>query len=122
MFFWSVLLDSSVVPMGAKAKVAIAIAQVVKFKLDQKSVHTVMSLRNAFAHQATDSHPVLVVGKTPEEDEMHLQLQILSSSGKLSMKKRRDALAEFNEAYGVAKASLVALLDAVKEQQSPGAA
>ncbi len=114
-FFWSVILDSSIMPMGAKAKVAMAIAQEVKFKLDQNAIHNVMSLRNAFAHQPTNSHPVLVVGKTREEDEMHLQLQILSNSGKISMKRRQNALAEFNESYKDAKGSLVALLQAIKE-------
>lgn len=121
MFFWSVVLDSSIMPMGSKTKVAMAIAQEMKLKLDQNSLHSVVSLRNAFAHQPTDSYPLLVVGKTPEEYEMHLQLQILSNSGKISMKKRQDALAEFNAAYKVAKASLIVLLDAIKQHQTTSA-
>jgi hypothetical protein len=63
MFFWNVILDSSIMPMGSKVKVVMAIAQEMNVKLDQKSVHSVMSLRNAFAHHPSDSHPVLVVGK-----------------------------------------------------------
>lgn len=122
MFFWSVLLDSSILPMGSKTKVAMAIALEMKFKLDQNSLHNVVSLRNAFAHQPTNSHPVMVVGKASEEDELHLQLQILSNSGKISMRKRQDALAEFNAAYKVAKASLVELLNAIKQQLAATAA
>ena len=122
MFFWSVLLDSSIMPMGSKTKAAMAIAQEMRFKLDQNSLHNVVSLRNAFAHQPTNAHPVLVVGKTPEEDEFHLQLQILSNSGKISMKRRLDALDEFNAAYSLAKASLVELLSAIKQQQAASAA
>jgi len=121
-FFWSVLLDSSIMPMGSKTKVAMAIAQEMKFKLDQNSLHSVVSLRNAFAHQPTNSHPVLVVGKTPEEDEMHLQLQVLSNSGKISMKRRQDALVEFNAAFNLAKASLSELLEAIKKRQAASAA
>ena len=122
MFFWSVLLDSSIMPMGSKTKVAMAIAQEMKLKLDQNSLHSVVSLRNAFAHQPTDYYPLLVVGKTPEENEMHLQLQILSNSGRISMKRRQEALADFIEAYKVAKASLIVLLDAIKQQQATSVA
>ena len=46
-FFWSVLLDSSIMPMGSKTKAAMAIAQEMRFKLDQNSLHNVVSLRNA---------------------------------------------------------------------------
>jgi len=121
IFFWSVLLDSSIMPMGSKVKVAMAIAQEMKFKIDQNALHSVVSLRNAFAHQPTNSHPVLVVGKAPDEDEMHLQLQILSNSGKITMKRRQDALAEFNESYRVAKNSLVALLNTIKQKETGSA-
>ena len=53
---------------------------------------------------------------------MHLQLQILSNSGKISMKRRQDALSEFNASYLVAKASLVELLNTIKQQQAASAA
>jgi hypothetical protein len=122
MFFWNVILDSSVMPMGSKVKVAMAIAQELKFKLDQNSIHNVVSLRNAFAHQPTNAHQVLVAGKTPAEDAIHPQLQILSSSGKISRKRRRDALAEFNSSYKRAKESLVGLLKTAKSQRAAGAA
>jgi len=119
-FFWNVILDSSIMPMGSKVRVAMAIAQEQKFKLDQKSIHNVMSLRNAFAHHPTNSHPVLVVGKTPADDEMHLQLQILSNSGKISCKRRPDALAEFYSSYKLAKKSLLGLRETIKAQRATG--
>jgi hypothetical protein len=122
MFFWNVILDSSIMPMGSKVKVVAAIAQEMNVKLDQKSIHSVMALRNAFAHHPLDSHPVLVVGKTLAEDESHFQLQILSNSGKLSRKRRKDALDEFNSSYNLAKASLVGLLDTVKASRPTSAA
>ena len=122
MFFWNVILDTSIMPTGSKVKVASAIAQEMDTKIEQNALHTVMSLRNAFAHNQTDSHPVLVVGKTQEEDEMHFQFQILSNSGKLSHKRRKDALEEFNSAYTIAKASLLDLLEVIKSRRGASAA
>lgn len=121
MFFWNVVLDGSIMPMGSKVKVAMAIAQELKFKLDQNSIHNVMSLRNAFAHHPTDSHPVFVVGKTPAENEVHLELQILSNSGKISRKRRQDAFAEFNSSYKLARESVIGLLKAIKTQRATSA-
>ena len=117
IFFWNVVLDSSVMPMGSKVKVAMAIAHELDVKLEQNALHQVLSLRNAFAHHKTESHPVLVVGETESEDEMHLQLQVLSSAGKLSHKRRADALAEFNSSHALAKGSLVALLGVIKAKR-----
>src|SRR6266446_1742005 len=39
MFFWNVILDSSIMPMGSKVKVVMAVAQEMNIKLDQKSIH-----------------------------------------------------------------------------------
>lgn len=122
MFFWNVLLDSSVLPMGSKVKVAMAIAQELNLNLEQNAIHKVMSLRNAFAHHKIESHPVLVVGNIEAEDEMHLQLQILSNSGKLSRKRRDDALTDFNASYELAKDSLVALLTSIKAKRAASVA
>lgn len=81
-----------------------------------------MSLSNAFAHHPSDSHPVLVVGKTPDDDESHYELQILSNSGKRSRKRREDALDEFNSSHALAKSSLVLLLDTIKASRPSSAA
>ncbi len=108
-FFWNIVLDSSIMPVGSKAKVAMAIAQELGVKLDGNALHKLIALRNAFAHQATDSHPTVFVGKTPADDQSHYILQVISSSGKISRKRRDDALDEFNSTYGIAKKSLVDL-------------
>jgi hypothetical protein len=81
---------------------------------DADPIHRVMALRNAFAHHPTDAHPVLVVGKTEQNDSSHFELHVLSGSGRISRIPREQALDEFNAAYQKAKASLVALRDAVK--------
>ena len=114
MFFWNVILDSSIMPMGSKVKVTAAIAQELDFKLEQDALHKVMSLRNAFTHHKTGSHPVISVGKTEEDSKVRYELQVLSNSGKLSRKPREDALSEFNTAFRTAKESLVALKAAIK--------
>jgi hypothetical protein len=121
-FFWNVVLDSSVMPMGSKLKVAMAISQELNFNLDQNALHSVLSLRNAFAHHKTESHQVLVVGKTPDEDHVYSQLQILSSSGKLTQRYREDALKDFDAAYEIAYTSLVSLVRIIKIQRSTGSA
>jgi hypothetical protein len=109
LLFWNVLLDTSVITLGAKIKVATAIAQELSIKLTADNLHKCISYRNAFAHHATDAHPIGYVGKTKEEDVLHYHLQILSSSGKLRTMRRDDALTEFDKNYEVAKSELIQL-------------
>lgn len=118
MFFWNVILDSAIMPMGSKTKVAAAIAQELDFKIEQDALHKVMSLRNAFAHHKTSSHPVFSAGKTKDDSRVHYELQVLSNSGRLSRKRREDALSEFNAAFLTAKESLIALKTHIKEKRA----
>jgi len=116
MFFWDVVLDSSIMPIGSKVKIAMAVAQNVSFRLDQDALHKVMALRNAFAPHQTGSHPVLVVGKTTDEDSVHFQLQVISNSGQITRKKRHDAYVEFVKSFSSAELSLVDLLACIKNE------
>jgi hypothetical protein len=90
-----------------------AISQELGFKLDQSVLHTVISLRNAFAHHATDGHATLKVGRTPDADQIHYILHIISNSGRITRKERTAALAEFDDAYARAKEALIALRAAI---------
>jgi hypothetical protein len=117
-FFWNVLLDSSVLTLGAKVKIAMAISQEMHAKLEQDALHSVVSLRNAFAHHATNSHPVLTVGITPEGDQLHYTLQIIGNSGKVTRKRREEALADFNSCYETSKTSLKNLIACIRRLQS----
>jgi hypothetical protein len=99
--------------IGAKIKVAMAVAQEMRFKLNKDALHNVISLRNAFAHHASNAHPVLAIAAKPEDTHSYLQLWILGSSGKISRKKRHEALQEFNQVYRLAKESLVQLKDTI---------
>lgn len=114
-FMWSIVLDTSVVSLGAKVKVVMAVANEVGFRLKKDPLHRIIALRNAFAHHATNAHPVLVVGRTPEETTSHLQFWVLESSGKINRLERNEAFAEFNQAYSMAKKSLVELRNLVRQ-------
>ena len=114
-FFWTVLLDSSIIPLGAKVKVAAAISQESNdAKLDKDSLHKLISYRNAFAHHAEDAHPTLFVSKNREEDQSHFMLHVITPSGQTREIRRVDALSDFNSCYEKAMKSLVAMLRATK--------
>lgn len=113
-FFWNILLDSSIMPLGSKIKAVMAISQQFGVKLKQDSLHKVVSLRNAFAHHALDSHTTFVVGQTPDKSKEYYMLQTISHSGKTSQIRRDLALGEFNNHFKIAKETLIQLRDTVK--------
>ncbi|OGO30277.1 MAG: hypothetical protein A2Z16_12790 [Chloroflexi bacterium RBG_16_54_18] len=113
VFFWTVILDTSIMPMASKIKVAMAISQKLDFDLKQNPLHDLLSYRNAFAHHATDAHPMLMVGRTADEERSQFELHIISSSGKIKRLSRESALAEFDHCYKEAKESLLGLRNAV---------
>lgn len=45
-FMWSVVLDTSVMSLGAKIKVIMGVAHEMEFKLEKNSLHRVIALRN----------------------------------------------------------------------------
>lgn len=108
-FMWNIVLDTSVMSLGGKVKVVMAVSHEMGFNLDKDSLHKVISLRNSFAHNANDAHPVFVVGRTPTEDTSHLQFLVLESSGKITRIKRQEAFIKFSRAYDAARESLVQL-------------
>ncbi len=113
-FFWTVLLDSSIMSLGGKVRAVSAIAQQLNFKLNASQLHNVLSLRNAFAHHGTRAHPLLVVGCKSERNSSYFQLHIVNSFGKVTRKKREEALDEFHAAYKEAKKNLVECIGVVK--------
>lgn len=117
-FFRSVLLDSSIMPLGGKVRAVSAIAQQLDFKVNASQLHNILSLRNAFAHHDTSSHPLLIVGCRPERNSSHFQLHIINSAGKVTRKRREDALEEFRTAYKTAKKNLVEFIRVVKEHNA----
>ena len=120
-FFWTVLLNSSIMPIAGKVKVANAISQRLGTKLDNNALQNVIKYRNAFAHHRTNSHPVVTVGLTEEETEMHYTLLIISQSGKVTKERREDALAKFYSSCEAAKKSLAGLIDHIRLRRADAA-
>ena len=114
MFFWTVLLDSSVMPLGAKVKVVMSIAQELNFKINPSGLHKLISLRNSFAHHSLNSHPVVYVEKDRSKNEIHNTLHVLSQSGKVQAKTRTEALAEFNELFKKCKVEVLELNERIQ--------
>lgn len=121
-FMWSIVLDTSIMSLGAKVKVVIAISREMDFDLEKHSLHRVISLRNAFAHHASDAHPVLALGRTSAEDASHFQFWVLEGSGKITRVRRHEAFDEFNTAYRKARDSLVELNNMIRERYEHSAA
>jgi hypothetical protein len=113
-FFWQVILNSSIMSLASKVRVAAAIGQELDLNPDVAALHRVMALRNAFAHHATDAHGVFVVGTTKDEGHGQFELHVLSNSGTIMRMTRQEALSEFDVRFSDAKQSLVALKDATK--------
>ncbi len=112
-FFWGILMDSSIMPLGSKVKVAVAISQEVNVKLKKDSLHKVLQYRNAFAHHSINSHPTLAVGKTQENDKAFYALHVIENSGNIKTISREAALEKFNKHFNIAKETLLELRDAV---------
>ena len=112
-FFMEILLDSSIMPLGSKVKVVMAISQQFETKLDKNSLHEVLSYRNAFAHHSLNSHPTIIASDTPEKSDGYYSLQVIKSSGKTERTPREVAYQNFNKYYGKAKESLLALREKV---------
>lgn len=115
-FMWSVVLDTSVMPLGAKLKVVAAIAYELNYTFPWKALNDVIQYRNSFAHNTTDAHPVISFGKTDEETTSYNLLYTLNAQGKLKKIKRHEAFELFNASYKASKAALVELKDLVKKQ------
>ncbi|MBB3118113.1 hypothetical protein [Pseudoduganella violacea] len=115
-FMWSVVLDTSVMPLGAKLKVVAAIAHELNYKFPWKESNDVIQYRNSFAHNTSDAHPVLSIGTTDEETTSYNLLYTLNAQGVLRKVKRHEAFTLFNESYKTSKAALVELKDLVQKQ------
>jgi hypothetical protein len=117
VFFGNVVLDCSIMPLGAKVKVAMAIAQEIGFEQvrnRKQSLHDIIKYRNAFAHHAVDAHPTISIRKDPEQSGLHFMLYIIESSGETKRIRRDEALENFNTAYEEAKQLLVEIRDAIR--------
>ena len=94
--------------MGSKIKLFVAIAQNLNAKINPTTLHKLIALRNAFAHQGSNENPVYVLEKEDEDTEAFNALKVISQSGRISLTNREKTFEEFNENF---KKSLELLLD-----------
>jgi len=111
-FFWSIMLDSSILPIGSKIKLFVAISQNIDAKTNPTVLHKLIALRNAFAHQGSNENPVFIAQKGTKECKGFNALKVISQSGRVSLMDRGKAFEQFNQHY---KASLDMLLE-IKEK------
>jgi hypothetical protein len=115
--FWNVLLNTSVLPLGSKVKVVSAIAQDMGLPLERNAIHDLVALRNAFAHNAVESHPTLEFG---QDSEVRYAFTVIKNSGRVSKQSRSEAFQSFGSAYAQAQKSLCELRSAIDSQIKAG--
>lgn len=109
-FIQDILLHSSIINLGGKFKLLHHIVELEGWpKLDRNYFHTLLNIRNAFAHSDTSTIPPipLYVGGTKEDkiakrsraDVPDLEVTMLNSSGKFRSIGRGKALSEFTQSY-----------------------
>jgi len=116
LFFWYILLDTTVIHLGAKIKVVKTIAKELPTYNSKKygSSNRVIEYRNAFAHHGLQSHPTNAVGKASAKDEHKFMLHFFQGSGNLKKISREKALKNFNKHFEIEKKQLVQLNESIK--------
>jgi len=112
-FFNNIILNSSMLIFASKVK---ALRHIVLTeglpKFDWNHFHTVMNVRNAFAHCDTNhQHVTVILDETDEATvaDVYMTLDSVESSGKFQQVRREEALAKFTESYAVVKDYLMEL-------------
>jgi len=106
-FVNDILLHSSIVGLGQKIKLLHYIIDRERWpKIDVNHFHTVLNIRNAFAHSDTVTQHFVVNlrknGPSGVTDAFQL-LHTISSSGDYRKVKRRDALDEFTQSFVIVR-------------------
>jgi len=98
-FVKDILLHSSIIGLGQKFKLLQFICEREQWpKLDPNSFHSVLNIRNAFAHSDTVTQIIKLSPRTNGKSEIAEVFQLvdsISSSGKHKELKRSEALDEF---------------------------
>jgi len=111
-FVASHLLNNSIVSFAAKVKLVLAIAEAVSVKVKRNALHTLLSRRNAFAHQ---DHLTALRFTTDDEGipDISVVVESIKASGELESVTHEKAMYEFTCAYGEVETDLAALARAV---------
>jgi hypothetical protein len=119
-FLNDIILNSSMLNLSAKIKAFHYLVETNKWrKIDEKHFHTILNVRNVFAH--SDSMPNISVvinecGCKPVD--ICYYLESIKSTGKLNKVKRKDALHDFTQSYVAVKDYLHEILAAIDKKHS----
>jgi hypothetical protein len=102
------LLHNSSVSFAAKAKLILAIANELNVKIDKNDMHTMLSRRNAFAHQDHLSS-IRVVKDHNGVPEVSYVVESIKGAGQLEVVTQKQAYEEFVKAHFVVERGLDAL-------------
>lgn len=117
-FFYNVLLDTSIISLGAKVKIVMAISQELDVKIKQDAFHKVVSIRNAFAHTGQKSNPAVFLKEDGSLSDTDYVLKIVKNTGKIESMTRSNAMRQFEKKYQIALKSISSLLEAAKNEFS----
>lgn len=111
-FFRSHVLNSSIIPFGGKVKLVIAINKDLDLvKLNNDSLHKIMQLRNAFAHNDIISGVKVDLSKeVTDPGAITIGLESISGNGALKYVTRDEAFKEFQNVYQTSENSLKEML------------
>jgi hypothetical protein len=117
--FGTVMLHPSILPLGAKVKLAMAISNEIGVKLNKNALHKVLELRNAFAHHSTNAHPTIHLLADGGQKISH-SLHVIDSQGIVGKLSRAQAAADFVANCQLARATLVALIAKINPAAKTG--
>jgi len=97
-FVNSYLLNNSTMPFGSKVKLIIYLAKELGVKVNRESFHTMLSRRNAFAHQ-DHFESIRVIEDGEGYPDVAFIVESIKGSGSLEAVTQENAFAEFMGAY-----------------------
>lgn len=110
-FLEEIILNNSMLNLGAKVKALLHLVEKNNWKkIDQKHFHTILQIRNSFAHSDTT---ILV-----EPMEISYLLDSVQTSGRFMRVKTKNALHDFTQSYVAVKEYLIDLLKNLEENSS----
>jgi hypothetical protein len=110
-FVVSYLLSNSIISFGAKVKLVLFIAKNLSVKIDRQALHTLLSRRNAFAHQ--DHLESIKITDIDGYPDVSFVVDSISGAGVLGTVTVSQAFGEFVAAYAQVEKDLDSLFGAM---------
>lgn len=111
-FVHGYLLNNATLPFAAKVKLVLSIAKSLSIAVDREAMHTLLSRRNAFAHQ-DHLTSIRIVNDSRGHPDVGFVVESIRGSGELETVTHDKAMAEFLQALGQVEVDLDALLGAL---------